>query len=90
MCVQRDICRGRSELKQIIHESMLHVVGQAQYVEGVFQGIVGVDAYEATWSGRSRGGEEGQDKRVRSQRDKKVLQEERERESATQTGNQPW
>ena len=28
----------------IIHESMLHVVVQAQYVEGVSLGVVGVDA----------------------------------------------
>ena len=28
---------------QIICESMLHVVGQAQYVEEVLQGVVGVD-----------------------------------------------
>ena len=25
------------------HEPMLHVEGQAQYVEAVFQGVVGVD-----------------------------------------------
>ena len=30
-------------MNQIISESMLHVVGKAQYVEGVLQGVVGVD-----------------------------------------------
>ena len=28
---------------QIIRESVLYVVGQAHYVEGVLQGVVGVD-----------------------------------------------
>ena len=31
-------------VKEIIHESMLHVVGQAQYVEGVLHDVVGVDS----------------------------------------------
>ena len=39
----RDVCKGQSGLNQIIHESMLHVVGQAQYGEGVLQGVVRFD-----------------------------------------------
>ena len=39
----KDVSRGQSELNQIIYESMLHVVGQAQYVEGVLQSVVVVD-----------------------------------------------
>ena len=39
----RDVCREQSGLNQITHESMLHVQGQAQYVEGVLQGVVWVD-----------------------------------------------
>ena len=37
-CVRRDVCKGRSGLNQIICESMLHVVAQAQYVE---RGVAG-------------------------------------------------
>ena len=37
-CMQRTVW-----MNQIIYESMLHVVGKAQYVEGVLQGAVGVD-----------------------------------------------
>ena len=43
VCVKRDVCRGRSGLNQIILESILHVVGQDQYVEGVLQCVIGVD-----------------------------------------------
>ena len=48
----------------------------------------------ATWSGLSRGGEEGRDKRVRSQREKNVLQEERglphpDWQSAMLSGGEP-
>ena len=35
MCVQRDVCRGQFELNEIICESMLHRVGQDQYVAGM-------------------------------------------------------
>ena len=43
LCVY--VCvKGRMHgLNQILCESMLHVVGQAHYVEGVQQGVVGVD-----------------------------------------------
>ena len=37
-----DVCRGRSGVNRIICKSMLHMVGQAQYVEGMLQSIVGV------------------------------------------------
>ena len=43
------VCEGlglgleQSELNQIIRESMLHMVGQDQYVEGVLQGVIGVE-----------------------------------------------
>ena len=43
MYTQRDVCKGRSGLNQIIHESMLHVETQALYMMGVLQGVVGVD-----------------------------------------------
>ena len=43
VCVRRDVCMGQSGLNQIICESILHMVGKAQYVEGVLQGVVGVD-----------------------------------------------
>ena len=29
-------------MNQIIHKSVLQVVGQAQYVEGVLQGVLGI------------------------------------------------
>ena len=35
VCAQRDVCREQSGLNQIIHESMLHVMGQVQYLEEV-------------------------------------------------------
>ena len=37
------MCRGRSGYNQIIHESMLHMMGQGHYVEGMLLGVVGVD-----------------------------------------------
>ena len=37
------MCRGQSGLDQIICESMLHVVGQAQYVQRVLQSVIRVD-----------------------------------------------
>ena len=40
--MQRDVFRGRFGLYQIIHESMLHMAGRAQYVEGVLQSVVRV------------------------------------------------
>ena len=43
VCEREDVCNGWSGLDQIIAESILHVVGRAQYVEGVLQGVVGVD-----------------------------------------------
>ena len=43
MSVQRDVCKGWSGFNEITCESMLHVVRQAQYVEGVLPGVVQVD-----------------------------------------------
>ena len=44
MCARRNICiQGRSRLNQIICKSILHVVGQAQFVEGALLGVVAVD-----------------------------------------------
>ena len=54
MCAQRDLCRGQSGLTQIMHESMLHVVGQAQYVDGVLQGVVEVEHLQG-WTGINPG-----------------------------------
>ena len=43
-CVRAKGCmQGESGLNQIIWESILHEEGQAQYVERVLQGVVGVD-----------------------------------------------
>ena len=42
MCVKGCI-QGSVWMNQIIRESMLHVLGQAQYVKEVLQGVVGVD-----------------------------------------------
>ena len=39
MCVRRDVCRVRSGLNQIIHESMLHVEGHSQ--SGCEWGVAG-------------------------------------------------
>ena len=41
VCERRDVHRVRSGLNQIICESMLHVVGQAQCVEGMLWGVEG-------------------------------------------------
>ena len=41
--MQRDVCRGWRGLNRIICESMLHVKRQAEYMEAVLQGVVGVD-----------------------------------------------
>ena len=41
--VGRDVCRGWPGLSQIMHGYMRHVGGQAYYVEGFLQGVVGVD-----------------------------------------------
>ena len=43
MYAPRDVCRGQSGLNHLICESMLHMVGQGEYVEGVWQGVVKVD-----------------------------------------------
>ena len=43
---------GRSGLNQIICESMLHMAGKAQYVDGVLQGVVGVGSLCIVGSGR--------------------------------------
>ena len=76
---RKDVCSVQSGLNLKICEPMLHVVAQAQYVEGVLQGVVRVDPMcmkgvfatqvvlgQSNLVRTSREGEEGRDKRVRS------------------------
>ena len=71
VCVQRDVCRERPGLNQIICESMQYVVGKNQYVEMCLQGRTrinpGCSRTKKTQSGLSRRSKEGRDKRMRSQ-----------------------
>ena len=43
MCVCVKGCEGMVWIEPIVGESMLHMVGKAQCVEGLLQGVVGVD-----------------------------------------------
>ena len=65
--------------------------GEAQYVEGVLQGIVAVDpaciGRSGCKGGLSRRAKEGRDKMARSQREKKHFNK---REDLIPTVNLPW
>ena len=43
MCTRKDVCRGWFGFNHLICESMVYVVVQVQYVDGMLQGVVEVD-----------------------------------------------